>query len=129
MTIGQQVTYRTHPSMSAPEARIVEKLVDDLLAAGLNLSVYDGEEWPLRNSTDKDAIWAALASTDRDEIVVSNPKNEQGLWPRLGWIILIWGNDQDVISDYSISLGEDDGGPNYIGGANKLAEQLLVEGY
>lgn len=100
------------PYGTTNEKLIVGKLVADLLAAGYSLSVYDGEEYPLRRSTDADAIYKALASTDFDRLHT----HKEGY--REGWVLLIWGNDRDIISDYTISL------ETQIAGANALAEQL-----
>jgi hypothetical protein len=91
-------------NMSVVENQIVERLVTDILAAGLTVSVYDGEEYPLRHSTDMRAIMDALASTDMDELVLYYPKNEQGLRMRAGWVSLVWGNDTAVISDYTTNI-------------------------
>jgi hypothetical protein len=91
-------------NMSVVENQIVERLVTDILAAGLTISVYDGEEYPLRHSTDMRAIMDALASTDMDELVLYYPKNEQGLRMRAGWVSLVWGNDTAVISDYTTNI-------------------------
>lgn len=95
------------------ERRIVGKLVTDLLAAGFAISVNDGEETTLEDSTDLAAICAAMGSTDSDNLYVSKP----GLTPGR-WILLVWGNDVDVISDYSMSLEP------FIAPANDLAEAL-----
>jgi hypothetical protein len=104
-------------NMSVVENQIVERLVTDILAAGLTVSVYDGEEYPLRHSTDMRAIMDALASTDMDELVLHEPKNAQGLRMRKGWVSLVWGNDCDVISDYTTNIEA------VMRGANALANR------
>lgn len=96
------------PHASTNEKLIVGKLVTDLLAAGHMLTVYDGGEDVVVLSNDADAIFKALSSTDRDVIRVT---------PR-GWVLLVWGNDVDVISDYTMSLEP------LLAGANALAEEL-----
>lgn len=98
---------------SPTEQRIVGKLVQDILAAGYSLSISDGEAFPLENSTDPDAIYAALASTDSDTIYVHIPDRRGS--PH---IVLVWGNDAHVISDYSASLS------GLLAGANALADEL-----
>lgn len=91
------------------EKRIVGKLVEDLLAAGFQLSVNDV---PLKRSTDAGAIYAALSSAGEDYLLV----HELGKTDR--WVRLIWGNDVDVISDYHTSLEP------HMAGANTLANEL-----
>lgn len=98
------------------EQRIVGKLITDLLAAGFNLSIWNGgDEAELDHSTDAAAIFKALAASDQDEIVVY--EGDEAKW-RAGWIRLVWGNDCSVISDYSIKLED------HLTGANALADEL-----
>lgn len=78
-------------------ARIARKLVAALLAAGYALSVDDGEEITVRKSTDAREIIDALATTDHDYLRAYY----NGETIRAGWVMLIWGNDEDVISDWS----------------------------
>lgn len=134
MTIGQQMTYRHHPNISAIESRIVERLIDDLLAAGLHLRVWEGEDFAPetpRPITDKDAIWKALASTDADTLFVYQPAWQEGgggcPLARIGWVALVWGNDQHVISDYTVNLageGDREGQPDLIVGAMRLVDEI-----
>lgn len=102
------------PHATDNEKRIVGKLVTDLLAAGAQLSVNDGEETTVVRSTDADKIFEALSSTGEDYLMVDFPATG----PRQRWVRLIWGNDVDVISDYHTSLDR------YIAGANALAREL-----
>lgn len=92
MTTNEPLKYA-----SEEERAITRKLVGDLLAAGCDLSVYDGEEWVLRRSADEQAVLEALNSTDHDGIAVYLDDE------RLGDIVLIWGNGADLISNYSDS--------------------------
>ena len=78
------------------EARIARKIVKDALANGWTVSVNDGEEWTVKRSADSRAILAALCSTDSD---ILRLRDEAG--DRVGDIMLIWGNDEDLISDHS----------------------------
>lgn len=71
------------------------------------------EDTPLRNSTDAEAIFAALGSTGEDYLIVDAPNG-----PRQRWVRLIWGNDVDVISDYHVCL------ERWLQGANSLANDL-----
>lgn len=102
------------PHATDNEKRIVGKLVTDLLAAGAQLSVNDGEEVTVTRSTDADKIFAALSSTGEDYLMVDFPATG----PRQRWVRLIWGNDVDVISDYHVSLEK------LLAGANALAVEL-----
>lgn len=101
------------PHATTNEKLIVGKLVTDLLAAGCVLTVNDGEEDVLIDSKDAEAVYSALGSTDEDWLFV-----KYGALKGPGWVRLIWGNDVDVISDYSMSLEP------YIAGANALANEL-----
>lgn len=101
------------PHASTNEKLIVGKLVTDLLAKDCKLTVYDGEEDVVVLSTDAEAIFKALASTDSDVIRIYTATGQ-----RLGWVYLVWGNDVDIISDYTVSL------ENLISGANSFADDL-----
>lgn len=77
------------------ERRIVTRLISAAMRKGYTASVNDGEEWTVRKSTDLQTILTALATTDRDTVSFrANGKH-------IGSILLIWGNDEDVISDSS----------------------------
>ena len=77
------------------ETTICNKLVSCALAAGYAVTVYDGEEFALRNSKDRAAIKAAMFSTDCDRLYFWNGRD------MVGSVLLIYGNGQDVISDHS----------------------------
>lgn len=106
------------------ERRIVGKLVECLFSAGYVITVNDGEEDVLVGMTagKEDLIWKALASTDADTLRVSNhyinDSAEALKRPKHSFVLLVWGNDADVISDYGVSLEE------VIAPANELAESL-----
>lgn len=70
------------------------RLVDLALERGYRLGVHDGEEWVLRDSTDREAVLDAMASTDHDLLRIENPA------AKAGNVMLIWENGEDVISDY-----------------------------
>lgn len=112
MEIGSH-TLPPIPHATTNEKLIVGRLVTDLLAAGAKLTVYDGEEETVVDSTDAKIIFEALCSTDGDVIYVSLPVDTQRRM-----VSLVWGNDTDVISDYSIALEP------LLAGANALAEEL-----
>ncbi len=83
---------------SATERRIASKLVERILAKGYVISVFEGEQWCLSRSSDKAHIFAALASTDSDTLRIRTVDGAP-----VGSIVLIWGNEDDLISDASDS--------------------------
>ena len=99
------------------ENMIATRLVEDALAAGLVVSVFDGEAFALRRSSDRAAILGALASTDHDSIYFRNAAGE-----RIGHAVLVWGNDCDLISDSS----DNDASAALLAGAEALAESLAA---
>lgn len=80
------------------EARIARKIVKDALANGWTVSVNDGEEWTVKSSTDSRTILEALCTTGGDVLRLRDASGEA-----IGNIWLVWGNDEDVISDHSDS--------------------------
>ena len=80
------------------EARIARKIVKDALALGWTISVYDGEEWTLKSGADSRAIVEALATTDSDVLRLRDAAGDV-----IGNIWLVWGNDEDLISDHTDS--------------------------
>ncbi len=85
----------THPHIRSDELAIASKLVTTILAAGHMISVHDGEEFPLKCSVNHDEIIAAMGSTDSDTLVI-RAFNKL----RVGTILLIYGNGEDLISDH-----------------------------
>jgi hypothetical protein len=83
--------------MSPIEKVIVTKLVHLALDQGYAISVFDGEDYPLKRSRNEDQILDALASSDSDDLVLRDTEHGH----RIGSITLIWGNDVEVISDHS----------------------------
>jgi hypothetical protein len=86
----------------ASERRICAAVVRRALAAGYFVSVSDGELVTLRKSRDEAAIFDAMATTDADNL---NIHRADGV--RLGSVVLIYGNGEDVISDYSWAAATD----------------------
>lgn len=99
MVIGQQITIPPIPHGSLIEKIIVGRLVTDLLAAGYKLRVYDGEEYATDWTTDAAAIYEVLSSTEMDRLDATKDGSKI-----IAWIVLVWGNDTDIISDYTTSL-------------------------
>lgn len=97
------------------EKRICGRLVSDLLADGYSITIYNGgDEAELTKSTDEATIYAAMAATDQDELVIHSGPTAK----RAGWVRLVYGNDVDVISDYTTNLDK------VLAGANALANEL-----
>lgn len=102
----------------AIEKRIAKKVVQDLLAQGYKITVYDGESCPISRSCNQKDILDAMFSVD-EEYLFAYAQDEK---KRTGSILFIYGNDGwDVIADYSISLEE------ALAGANALADKICEE--
>ena len=81
------------------EKAVIRAFVKSALADGCDISVYDGEAYALKRSTDQTKIMAAIMSTDEDRLDVW--KGDK----MIGWALLIYGNDGwDVICDYTTNL-------------------------
>lgn len=110
---AQSLSLPPIPHATTNEKLIVGKLVMDLLTAGCQITVNDGEEDVVRACTDATLIWPALSSTDMDYLFVCRPGET-----RNRSVTLVWGNDLNVISDYSIALEA------LVAPANALSETL-----
>lgn len=99
------------------ESMIAEQVIDDLLAAGLTITVNDGDGDVLEHSWDKRLILDAMFTTDEDYLKAYLPG--QARWS--GWVRLIYGNcGHDVVSDYTTNLKET------LAASTKLADDLAV---
>jgi hypothetical protein len=109
------MTVQTRQSI---ERQIIERLVQDALAAGFQITVDDGGDEPsLKRSTDPDAIMAAVMLTDEDRLYYSQPGQ-----PIQGWVFLVYGNGGwDVVTDYTTNLEA------LLAGANAEADRLEAE--
>jgi hypothetical protein len=86
------------------ERRIARAAIRGLLAAGFEVSVFDGEEEALPRTDNPGAILAAMMTTDEDYLIAHKPgaPNVRG---GAGWVRFIYGNDGwDVINDYTVNL-------------------------
>jgi len=94
--------------MQAHEKRSATALVSAALAMGYSMSVYDGEEWALRRSTDQRAILAELGATDVDWLHFHKPDGTQA-----GAAMLVYGNGPgELVADYT---------------ANPLTESIIAK--
>ena len=76
--------------MNPIETQIVKVIIEDILAAGHSISVLGD----LAPSTDPAAILDVIGISDETTLLVGN----------LGGILLVHGNDGDVIADYHVML-------------------------
>ncbi len=80
----------------ADERAIVNRMIRAALAANLTVSVFDGEEWGLRASSNYAAITAEVAVTDQTTLRFRDASKKL-----LGSIYLVHGNGDEVISDHT----------------------------
>lgn len=81
------------------ERKIVRKVAQELIAAGYNISVDDGEEVVLKRSQKLIAIMEACFSVDEERFIAHAPDGARS------FVFFVYGNDgYDVICDYGISL-------------------------
>jgi hypothetical protein len=81
--------------MDTEERFVVKQIVGRALDKGYLLSVFDGEEYPIRYSNDPEAVMAELGHCDEDWLLVANADAK-----RIGTIFLVYGNDADeVVAD------------------------------
>jgi hypothetical protein len=90
----------------ACERKVVRRTVRTLLAAGYAVTVYNGEDTPIRRSTSVNAIMAEVQAADEEYLYVLR-KDDAGNYLRVGSIWLVYGNSgPEVIADYSVCLEE-----------------------
>ena len=80
------------------ERGVVVRVIDALLDAGYTLGVHDGEEITLRNCGSRIELYNALGTTDLDGLLVYRDG------ARVGNVLLIYENGEDVVSDYTVNL-------------------------
>lgn len=85
------------------ERQIIAALLDDAAAAGLLVSVYDGEWWAVKPTHDQTAIRLHVGATCETTLRFRNPAklDERAQAGVVGSVYLVHGNGCDVISDYS----------------------------
>jgi hypothetical protein len=102
------------------EKRIAREVIKGLLSAGFTVSVNDGEETTVKQSTDADTIFTAMMTTDEDYLLAHRP----GETKKSAWVRFIYGNSGwDVINDYSTSL------ETVLTNTNLLADKIDEIGY
>ncbi len=81
------------------EHLIMLGVVGHLLGAGYSISVDDGEQTTLQYSRNSGEILHAMATTGLDYLTAHDKDLKYA-----GYVLLIYGNGQDLISDYSVKL-------------------------
>jgi hypothetical protein len=79
------------------ERPIATKVIRSILNAGYEIQVHDGEEFNSEPTVVEEHVKANLASTGDDRLYFRKPGDESFA----GWVWLIWGNGEDLISDYT----------------------------
>lgn len=84
-----------------------EKSLKQLIAAavkgGYLVSVFDGEEWALRRSTDEAEIFDAASGVDEATLNIWKPVEDRA-HGKLGWMRLVYGNDEEtVVADHVVN--------------------------
>lgn len=83
------------------EKQIAARCIAELLEAGFDITVNDGEEDTVIRSTNPSEIAEAMMSSDEDYLIVHSAQTDL----RSGWVRFIYGNDgPDVINDYTVNL-------------------------
>jgi hypothetical protein len=81
--------------MNTEERFVVKQIVGRALDKGYLLTVLDGEDVPIQNSDDSEAVMAELGHCDEEWLQVANADGN-----RIGTIFLVYGNDPDeVVAD------------------------------
>jgi len=60
-----------------------QHLVRYALAQGNRISVYDGEEWPVSESTNAQEIIEHIESVEEAELIIKDPIDRRDLWARV----------------------------------------------
>ena len=103
------------------ERKIAEKVAEGLIGGGYAVSVDDGEEIVLAESTSVEVIVGFMFATDEDRLYAMKP-DENGKMTRRGWVHFVYGNSGfDVVSDYTSNLEAE------MAGATAEADRLELE--
>jgi hypothetical protein len=112
-------SYTSH--IRPTERRICDRILAAILATeGLFVRVYDGEEWATEWTRDLALVRPEIAATDETRLFLMDVDAETGAATRLGSILLIHGNEEDLISDSSWNPKA--------AGAEQLVERLCQAG-
>lgn len=81
-------------------------LVNEMIAGGYAITVWDGEEWATRRSTNKVEILEAIEAVEEAELRVFEPDTCAGRGKQIGWAqVSPYGLAPDeTVVDYTIGL-------------------------
>lgn len=88
--------------MTSNQKAAHEMLIDRALTDGFNISVNDGEDWPVRMSTERQEILSAVHSVDESTIVMR--RNGE----KCRAFIVLGNNPDESVSDYHVCKYLDD---------------------
>lgn len=98
LTPAQNKAQRALNTRIADEKRAVKKIVEAAIRLGYMVSLYDGEEYTVKRSTDKKAILAAIYTTDMDRLYF----RVKATGEQVGSVLLVYGNSaSEVMADWS----------------------------
>lgn len=105
--------WKATPSLYTPEnvrrikteQSIARAVLKRILAAGYSVAVYDGEETHPQTTSQRVA-WSQMGETDEDRLYVYARDDDYDGY--IGNILLIWGNDFDLVSDWAWNSGRAD---------------------
>lgn len=79
------------------EISVARTIVGSALAMGYKVSVYDGEEWAIKQSSDRTAIMAEIATTDCNTLSFRDQEGKS-----VGSVFLVYGNlASEVMNDWT----------------------------
>jgi hypothetical protein len=85
------------------ERAVIRRAATDLLAAGFELRVHNGEDWACVWTTDLAAVMRSIMETDEDHLNVRVAATGK----RMGALYLVYGNaGWEVIADNAVCLEE-----------------------
>ena len=96
-TAEQLASQRKLNTRIEDEKRVVKKIVERAIRTGYMVSLYDGEEFTVKRSTDKQAILDAIYTTDMDKLVFRSVATGE----QVGAVLLVYGNSaSEVMNDW-----------------------------
>lgn len=119
-TIGEQTQCKLNARIKN-ETKVVRKIVERAIRLGYIVSVYDGEEYCVKRSTDKALIMASVYSTDMDRLHFRNATTGE----MIGSVLLVYGNSaSEVMADHTDVAMVDD----ILADAKTFCDKLASEG-
>ena len=111
-----EITCKQLQNRMQMERQIVTFMMEDAIKQGFALSVFNGEEVTVQESTDVTELWEACRTVDEESIFFY----KDGV--RVGYVNLVYGNDGwDVISDYTVNLEE------VLAATNGMVDEVYAE--